>query len=61
MGEARVAREGVRFVRTFGEGAPGELVAYMGSGGRVEIAVREGSAAARLGVRGVPVRLVLER
>ena len=61
VGEARVAREGVRFVRTFGEGAPGELVAYMGSGGRVEIAVREGSAAARLGVRGVPVRLVLER
>jgi S-adenosylmethionine hydrolase len=61
VGEARVAQEVVRFVRTFGEGASGELVAYMGSGGRVEIAVREGSAAARLGVRGVPVRLVLER
>lgn len=57
--EARVAEERVRFVRTFGDAAPGELVAYLGSGGRVEVAIREGSAAARLGVRGVAVRLVL--
>jgi S-adenosylmethionine hydrolase len=49
-----------RWVRTFGEGAPGELVALVGSGGRVEVAVREGSAAAALGrVRGAPVRLAL--
>jgi S-adenosylmethionine hydrolase len=47
-----------RWVRTFGEGAKGELLALVGSGGRVEIAVREGSAAARLGAaRGLPVRL----
>ena len=47
-----------RWVKTFGDGAPGELLAYVGSGGRVEIAVRERSAAATLGrVRGVPVRL----
>jgi len=51
-----------RWVRTFGEGAPGELLALVGSGGRVELAVREGSAAAALaGTRGIPVRLVLGR
>ncbi len=51
-----------RWVRTFGEGRSGELLAMVGSGGRVEIAVREGSAAGRLGaVRGLPVRLVLGR
>lgn len=51
-----------RWVRTFGEGAPGELLAMVGSGGRVEVAVREGSAAARMGkVRGVPVLLRLGR
>lgn len=49
-----------RWVRTYGEATAGELVALVGSGGRVEIAVREGSAAAVLGrVRGIPVRLVL--
>ncbi len=35
--------------RTFSDVAPGELVAFMGSGGTVEIAVRDGSAAERLG------------
>ncbi len=51
-----------RWVRTFGEGEPGELLAMIGSGGRVEVAVREGSAAATLGgTRGIPVRLVLGR
>ncbi len=49
-----------RWVRTFGEGAPGELLAMIGSGGRVEVAVREGSAAVTLGgTRGIPIRLVL--
>jgi S-adenosylmethionine hydrolase len=57
---AFVAEQPVRFARTFGEVAPGELVAYVGSGGRVEVAVREGSAAALLGVRGIPVRIVFE-
>jgi S-adenosyl-L-methionine hydrolase (adenosine-forming) len=58
--EATAGGHPARWVRTFGDGAPGELLAMIGSGGRVEIAVREGSAAARLGaVRGIPVRLVL--
>jgi len=57
--EADVGGRAARWVRTFGEGARGELLAMVGSGGRVEIAVREGSAAAALGGRGLPVRLVL--
>jgi S-adenosylmethionine hydrolase len=58
--EAHAGRYRVRWVRTYGEGSPGELLALVGSGGRVEIAVREGSAAAVLGaVRGATVRLVL--
>jgi len=36
--------------RTFGDVEPGQLVAYAGSGGDVEIAVRGGSAARLLGV-----------
>jgi S-adenosylmethionine hydrolase len=45
-----------RVVRTFGDGGPGELVALVGSSGRLEIAVREGSALRALGVgRGAPV------
>jgi len=36
--------------RTFSDVAPGELVAYTGSGGSVEIAVRDGSAAERLSI-----------
>lgn len=49
-----------RWVRTFGDGQPGELLALVGSGGRVEVAVREGSAAAHLHRwRGVEVRLLL--
>jgi S-adenosyl-L-methionine hydrolase (adenosine-forming) len=54
--EVRVAGRAARWVRTFGEGAAGELLAMVGSGGRVELAVREGSAAARVGAwRGVRV------
>jgi len=50
----------VRFVATFGEGRPGEVVALLGSGGRVEIAVREASAAQMLGCRrGDPVMVKL--
>lgn len=65
LGEARVREVVVggapaRWVHTFGEGDPGELLALAGSGGRVEIAVREGAATARLGgTREIPVRLVL--
>ena len=36
--------------RTFGDAARGALVAFTGSGGTVEIAVRDGSAARLLGV-----------
>jgi S-adenosyl-L-methionine hydrolase (adenosine-forming) len=57
---AEVAEQPARWVKTFGEAAAGELLALVGSGGRVEVAVREGSAAERLGaVRGLPVRVVL--
>jgi S-adenosyl-L-methionine hydrolase (adenosine-forming) len=49
-----------RWVRTFADGQPGELLALVGSSGRVEVAVREGSAAAHLHRwRGVEVRLLL--
>ncbi|WP_435021943.1 SAM hydrolase/SAM-dependent halogenase family protein [Tundrisphaera sp. TA3] len=45
-------------IRTYGERPPGDLVALVGSSGRLEIAVVNGSAARLLGVgRGVPVRL----
>jgi len=36
--------------RTFGDVEPGQLVAFVGSGGTVEVAVRDGSAARMLGV-----------
>ncbi len=42
--------------RTFGDVAPGGVVAYVGSGGEVEVAVRDGSAARRFGV-GVGARV----
>jgi S-adenosylmethionine hydrolase len=55
-----VGGRSARWVHTFGDGAEGELVALVGSGGRVEIAVREGSAAAALArTRGVAVRVVV--
>jgi S-adenosylmethionine hydrolase len=58
---ASVAGAPATWVRTFGEAPRGALVAYVGSGGRVEVAVREGSAASRLGsARGHPVRLDLD-
>jgi S-adenosylmethionine hydrolase len=44
--------------RTFSDGAPGALVIYAGSGGQIEIAVRDGSAAALTGARrGTRLRL----
>jgi S-adenosylmethionine hydrolase len=44
--------------RTFADVAPGALVLYAGSGGQVEIAVRDGSAAVLLGAgRGTALRL----
>jgi S-adenosylmethionine hydrolase len=44
--------------RTFSDTEPGALVAYVGSGGQLEIARRDGSAAERIGAaRGSSVRL----
>ena len=60
MPSVEVAGAAARFVLTYGEGRPGELLAIVGSSGRLELAVREGSAAARLGAfRGAPVRVRL--
>ncbi|OFX25624.1 MAG: hypothetical protein A2V77_02635 [Anaeromyxobacter sp. RBG_16_69_14] len=51
-----VAGREARVVRTYGEGCPGELLALVGSSGRLEISVREGNAAQLLGfTRGAPV------
>jgi S-adenosylmethionine hydrolase len=53
-----VAGRPARLVGTFGDGDAGEILALWGSGGRLEIAVREGSAARHLGTwRGAPVRI----
>lgn len=57
-----VAGRQAQWVTTFGEGARGVLLAMWGSGGRLEIAIREGSAARDLGTwRGAPVRAVIRR
>jgi S-adenosyl-L-methionine hydrolase (adenosine-forming) len=49
-----------RRVRTYGEAESGSLVALVSSNGALEIAVAQGSAAARLGVRtGAPVEVQL--
>ena len=54
----KVAGHEARFVRTYGDGSPGELLALIGSGGRLEIALREGSAARMIGT-GVAVKVSL--
>jgi S-adenosylmethionine hydrolase len=46
---AAVAGQEVRLVHSYADAAPGELVAVIGSRGLLEIAVRDGSAAERLG------------
>jgi S-adenosyl-L-methionine hydrolase (adenosine-forming) len=47
-----------RLGRTFSDVEPGALIAYVGSGGQLEIARRDGSAARRLGAeRGTIVRI----
>ncbi len=43
-----VAGESARFVRTYADGAAGELLVLAGSDGYLEVAMRDGSAAARL-------------
>jgi S-adenosylmethionine hydrolase len=49
--EVDVAGRRARFVSTYGDGRPGELLALLGSSGRLEISVREGNAAQLLGFR----------
>ena len=50
-----------RLVRTYGDAPAGEPVALVGSAGWLEIAVREGNAAQRLGLhRGDPVMVALD-
>ena len=54
----QIAGQTLRSVRTFAGAAPGELVALVGSFDTVEVAVRDGSAAARLTpVPGASVKL----
>ncbi len=54
----QIAGQKLRSVRTFADAAPGELVALVGSFDTVEVAVRDGSAAARLTpVPGASVKL----
>lgn len=57
-GRVLVGNRAVPIRRTFGDVAPGEAVAFTGSGGTLEIAVRDGRAAAVLGVgRGTNIRI----
>ena len=50
----------IPFVKTFGQVARGEPLAYIGSGGRLEIAVNGGSAAQTLKLRiGCKIRVAL--
>jgi S-adenosylmethionine hydrolase len=59
IGRVTVGKEPVgRFVRTYGEAAPGHLVALLSSVDLLEIAEVQGSAARRLGASvGTPVRV----
>jgi S-adenosylmethionine hydrolase len=60
-GPIRIAAAGLeisRVVETYGEIEPGEVCALFGSTERLELAVRGGSAAARLGTGpGAPVEI----
>ena len=48
--ETHIGAEIGRLRRTYGDVPTGGLLAYEGSGGAIEIAVRDGSAARRLGM-----------
>jgi len=51
-------RERAQRVRTYGDAEPGSLAVLVGSDGRIEIAIREGSAFERLGaVPGTPISI----
>jgi S-adenosylmethionine hydrolase len=56
--QVQIAGQRVPSVRTFGDAAPGELVALVGSFDTIEVAVRDGSALSRLDpVPGASVKL----
>jgi S-adenosylmethionine hydrolase len=60
-GTVRVAGQTLPLVRTYEDVAPGEALAYVGSAGTIEIAVRERDAARVLGIaRGEPVEVDVE-
>ena len=57
-GEVRVGERDIPLRRTYADVEPGEAVALAGSSGLVEIAIRDGNAAATLGItRGLAVRM----
>lgn len=58
----RIAGRTIRGIKTtFADVGPGEMLAFIGSSGTLEIAVREGNAAERLGIRtGAQVDLTLD-
>ena len=58
----RVGRHKVsRFCRTYGEAAPGELIALIGSSGYLEVAQRDGSAAHRLDAKpGIAIQVAFK-
>lgn len=59
--QIRLDKRVVPIRRTFGDVAPGEAVAFIGSGGTIEIAVRDGSASQTLRAdRNATVRVMLE-
>ena len=54
-----IANQRAPLARTFNDVPQGDLLAYVGSTGHLEIAVRDGNAAARLGVDlTAPIRLI---
>ena len=56
----RIGSQEAQIVRTYGEAAPGSIVALVSSSGMLEIACVNGSAATRLGVGvGTPVEMLL--
>jgi hypothetical protein len=50
-GSIELAGRSLPLARTYADVAPGELVALVGSSGLIEVAVRDGSAADKLGTR----------
>ncbi len=62
--EGTVARENnreeeIRFVKTYNEGSPREVIALIGSNGRLELSVNSGNAAKQLGTAKMSVKILL--